>query len=443
MGIFTYFSIRYVNQNTMNNVMVETDRFSNTIKLGTHYSMMSNVRDDITHIINNIARQENVKYIRIYHKDGQIKFSNIPEEIETVADINDYACTICHKFDSPPVVLGLKERTRIFSSPEGQRFLGIMNPIYNEPDCSSSSCHVHSPDTTILGVLDTVISLDQVDREIRFLEQIYSSVTIGIFLITSILIILYLLRFVSQPIKKLITGTQMIAKGEFFNPVTIERNDEIGQLATAISHMGEEIAKQQGDLLLTNKKLAKANEELETLSTIDPLTGLSNRRSLTHALELEYNRAVRYGHDLSVLMIDADLFKQINDRYGHLCGDMVLQEIAKTLKKTVRTTDIVARYGGEEIVILLLETNKEKALHLAEKLRQEVESCEIIYENKAVSITVSIGVVTYPEINVSGPMQLLETADLAMYKAKNTGRNKVGYFIPDSGKIMDSVDRIH
>ena len=435
MGTLAYFSISYVKQNIMHNAMVEADRFSNTIKLGTHYSMMSNVREDITQIINNIARQENVVHIRIYHKDGHVKFSNRAEEIETIADINDYACTICHKYDPPPAVLNLEERARFFSSPSGQRFLGIVSPIYNEPGCSAS-CHIHSPDTTILGTLDTVISLEHVDRKIRFLEQIFCSVTILIFLITSGLIFLYLLRFVSRPVKKMITGTQMIAKGEFFNPVTVERHDELGRLASAISHMGEKIASQQTVLREKNEELKKANRELEKLSSTDPLTGLYNRRYLIRLLESEYRRAKRYGHDLSVLLVDADLFKDINDRYGHLCGDMVLKEIARILKETVRSTDIVARYGGEEMVVLLLETDSREAVGIAEKLRQEVESCEITYEDQQVQITVSVGGATYSQTEFEDSMQLLAAADKAMYKAKDAGRNKVGYYTENSNIVI-------
>ncbi|MBI5558123.1 MAG: diguanylate cyclase [Deltaproteobacteria bacterium] len=440
MGSLAYFSINYFNQTIMNNAMAEADRFNNTIKLGTHYSMMTNVRDDITQIIRNIAKQENVEHIRIYHKDGHVIFSNKDEEIGTITHINNYACAICHKFAIPPTSLTIKERARIFSSPAGRRFLGIVTPIYNEQGCSSASCHAHSPDTTILGTLDTVIALDEVDREIHFLEQVFSAVIILIFLITSSLIVLYLLRFVSQPVKKMITGTQMIAKGEFFNAGTVERNDEMGRLASAISHMGEEIARQQDELVQANDELVKANQELQKLSNTDALTRLYNRRFLLETLDKEYRRAMRYVHELSVLLIDADHFKQVNDQHGHLCGDMVLKSIADTLGKSVRNTDIVARYGGEEMVVLLPETDRKRAVHIAEKLRKEIESSEIPCDGKHISITVSIGVATYPENNVSDPMLLVEAADLAMYEAKKTGRNKVCYRRDNSTTIVDNPE---
>ena len=427
MGTLAYFSISYVKRNIMNNVMAEADRFSDTIKLGTHYAMMSNVRDDIMKIIDNIARRPDVKQLRIYHKDGQIKFSNKETEIDLRVDIHDYACVICHNLDTPSKSLALKERVRIFSSSEGKRLLGIVSPIYNEPGCSSASCHAHSADQTILGILDVVISLDQVDKEIFFLEKMYGLLTVVIFLITAVLIFQYLVRFVTRPVNSLIDGTQMIASGEFFHPLVVNREDEMGRLAEAISKMGEEIASQQYELVRTNSELLKANNELEELSKIDPLTGLFNRRYLAEVFAAEYERARRYDHNLSVLMLDVDHFKGVNDSYGHLCGDVVLREIAILLKKTVRSTDIVARYGGEEMVVLLLETDCRRATVIAEKLRQEVASCEIGCDDIYISITVSIGVATYPALEVTGIMELLEAADLAMYRAKRTGRNKVVY----------------
>ncbi len=390
--------------------------------------MMINAGEDITHIINSIARQENVAHIRIFQKDGHIKFSNLPEEVTTYADINDYACAICHKHDPPPTDLSLNERARFFSSPEGQRYLGIVNPIYNEAGCSSASCHVHSPETKVLGTLDTVISLEQVDKNLHLLELFFASMTVLIFLVTAALVFLYLLRFVSRPVQKMITGTQIIANGEIFNPSAVERHDELGRLAAAISKMGEEISRQKNELLIKNRELTKANKELEKLSTIDSLTGLYNRRYFIGMLEAEHRRSVRYGHRLSILMIDVDFFKKVNDQHGHICGDQLLKEIAKIIKKTVRGTDMVARYGGEEMVVLLLETDSGEAASIGEKLRYAVESNGFIFEDEALSITVSIGGATQGETWFEKPMQLLAAADDAMYMAKRAGRNTVRYF---------------
>lgn len=425
MGFFSFFSINYVKENILNSVLTEADRFSNTIKLGTRYSMMNNVWADITQIINNVAQQESVESIRIFHKEGRIIFSSKDEERGTTADITDYACAICHKFPQPPKTLELQRRTRFITAPDGSRYLGIVNPIYNEPGCSSASCHAHPQDSTILGTLDVVISLDQVDREIAFLEKIYSALAVTSFLVTSILIFIYLNRFVSRPVKKMIVGTELIAKGQHFDSDIARRNDEMGRLATAISAMGKEIVAQQDELIKANSELLAANRKLEKLSTTDALTGLANRRCFLENFAKEYERAKRYNHHLSLLILDVDYFKNINDTYGHVCGDVILAEMAKLLKKSVRATDIVARYGGEEIAVLLPETDREHACAIAEKLRDAVASHHFFCEKIALSVTISIGTATHGERKFSQPNHLFRAADQALYTAKNTGRNRV------------------
>jgi histidine kinase len=123
LSIWAYFNINYQEKKLMQNIMAGTDRLTNTIRLGTQYAMMLNSRDDINQIINNIGRQKEIETIRIYNKEGQIKFSNQPSEIETTTNIKDEACYICHRTDPPLSDLELDGRTRIFASPQGYRLL--------------------------------------------------------------------------------------------------------------------------------------------------------------------------------------------------------------------------------------------------------------------------------------------------------------------------------
>ena len=124
VSTWAYFNIRYQEKRMMQNILVATDRLTNTIKLGTHYAMMLNSRDDINQIINNIARQKEIETIRIYNKEGQIKFTNRPAEIDTQTNIKAEACYICHKTEPVRSHLRLSERTRIFHSDRGYRLLG-------------------------------------------------------------------------------------------------------------------------------------------------------------------------------------------------------------------------------------------------------------------------------------------------------------------------------
>jgi len=164
--------------------------------------------------------------------------------------------------------------------------------------------------------------------------------------------------------------------------------------------------------------------ETKYLTIIDSLTGLYNRRYFQQSIEREFSRAKRYGNHLTIAMIDLDFFKKINDQYGHQFGDKVLVDVATIFKDSLRRTDYISRYGGEEFVLILPETDKENAYIPLERIRQKISEIPIYFENKPVTVTVSIGIANYcREHNDSDA--LIKSADVALYKAKESGRNKV------------------
>ncbi len=248
ISTWAYFNINYQEKKLLENIVVGTDRLTNTIKLGTHYAMMLNSRDDINQIINNIGRQKEIASIRIYNKEGEIKYSNRSTEIDTTTNIKAEACYICHRSEPPLSTLSLGERTRIFNSPKGYRLLGIISPICNEPGCATDACHIHPAGKKILGALDVVVSLEEPDKEIFLTEKAAVGLAGAIFLVTSAIIFLFQLRFVNQPIRKLIDGTRSIAKGVYPSRVDIDQVDEMGELAAAINQMSEKIAEKQAEL---------------------------------------------------------------------------------------------------------------------------------------------------------------------------------------------------
>jgi len=232
----------------MDDIVIGTDRLTNTIRLGAHYAMMLNSRDDINQIINNIGGQKEIETIRIYNKEGQIKFSNLTSEVDRKTNIEAEACYICHRSDPPLTKVALAKRTRIFNSPQGYRLLGIISPIANQPDCSTAACHVHPRGKKILGALDVVVSLQNTDEAILRSEKGSLGLAVFVFLVTSAIIFVFVLRFVNQPIQKLIKGTRHIAKGDYVSKVAVGQDDEMGQLAQAINKMSEEIAEKQTEL---------------------------------------------------------------------------------------------------------------------------------------------------------------------------------------------------
>jgi diguanylate cyclase (GGDEF)-like protein len=176
-------------------------------------------------------------------------------------------------------------------------------------------------------------------------------------------------------------------------------------------------------LTLTGRRWKGLLHALRQAATRDPLTGLWNRRELMHKLDHEMARCARYGHPLAVIMLDIDHFKRVNDTHGHQAGDQVLKELAVLIQAAVRDSDLVARYGGEEILVLCPETDGGVAGQLAERIRRQVEGATILTLSARIQVTVSLGVAAYPGLPTG--TDLVQAADAAMYRAKQSGRNRV------------------
>ncbi|MEJ2724916.1 MAG: sensor domain-containing diguanylate cyclase, partial [Deltaproteobacteria bacterium] len=192
-------------------------------------------------------------------------------------------------------------------------------------------------------------------------------------------------------------------------------------------------------------ELIEVNRQLKELSVTDGLTGLYNHRHLVHMLEAEYRRAARYKRSFAFLMLDIDHFKDVNDSFGHPCGDAVLQSVGQILKSSVRGTDIVGRYGGDEMAVILLETGPKMALRVAEKLRRQIAEHRFVWEGTSFRVTVSIGVAGAPERGIDDWNDLLNAADGVLYQAKDRGRNTVLAFEPDgatAGSLSESQLRL-
>ena len=268
IATWAFFNIRHQKEKMVKTMLAGTDRLTTTIRQGTHYAMMLNSRDEINQIINNIGRQPEIKNIRIYNKEGEIKYSNNPDEVEQTTNIKAEACHICHRTDPPVSSVPLEERTRIFPSEKGYRLMGIISPICNEPGCSTGDCHVHPEDKKILGALDVVISLENTDREILMEERGIIGLAGLVFLLTSAIIFVFVLRFVNYPIKRLIEGTRLIAGGDYTSKVQVKKADELGQLASAINQMSDEIASSQDELNKQRDEYQNLFERVPCLITV-------------------------------------------------------------------------------------------------------------------------------------------------------------------------------
>ncbi|MBN1901178.1 diguanylate cyclase [Candidatus Sumerlaeota bacterium] len=178
------------------------------------------------------------------------------------------------------------------------------------------------------------------------------------------------------------------------------------------------------------KRLETQTHVLSRMAAFDELTGSYNRRSMNQILELELSRSRRYNHHLSILMMDIDHFKEVNDRYGHITGDHVLQGFTCRVNSLLRTNDALCRYGGEEFLAILPETSEENAVRIANRVCSAISGEPFLIDDISVSITTSIGVISHSPLTAMTISELMERADRAMYKAKEKGRNCI-YFLSE------------
>lgn len=268
------------------------------------------------------------------------------------------------------------------------------------------------------GQVDQVVELSITElgkqrRLIRRLHMQTSIVITAMFVIIAFSILagtVFVRRWILMPLRALRKGAEEFAEGRLEHRVPVHADDEIGRVARTFNQMAEAVMHDR--------------DVMHSLAIQDQLTGLLNVRELYRRLELELARAGRHGHPLAVLMVDADFFKSINDRFGHPAGDLVLRELAYRLRGSLRPSDVAARYGGEEFVVMLPETDAAGAMAMCERLRAQVAETpfEISADNRQM-LTVSIGIAVYPH-DAGAADALIAAADKALYAAKHQGRNR-------------------
>lgn len=237
----------------------------------------------------------------------------------------------------------------------------------------------------------------------------------------------YLARRLCEDLKSLAQAAQRLQEGMSQTPLPITgHNREVLQLSRSLSHMTQQLLQANDEMKeqvrQRTQDLEHANSELQRQASTDPLTQLLNRRGFEPQALTAFALAVRSGRPLSVLSLDIDFFKRINDGYGHDIGDHVLQVLARTLQQRMRQTDLVARFGGEEFLVLLPDTDAPSAMQLAEALRQHVAALDI---HPVGHIHISIGISSLRSHTSDSLHEAIKRSDEALYQAKQTGRDRV------------------
>jgi len=268
-----------------------------------------------------------------------------------------------------------------------------------------------------------------------------SAIMLSFAIFAILLVAFWMIMMLARPLSRLIEHITQITNGNMdIEEIHVgKRHDEIGQLSKAFNQMHSTIQRQirelnnhrkmlEQEVYERTQELEEANKKLDLISRTDELTQLPNRRDMNETIENEVGRSARTHKPFCFIFIDIDHFKNVNDTYGHQAGDMILKSVSCTVRNLLRKYDVLSRYGGEEFLTLLPETDLEGAAVVAERFRKQIENTTIRYAEFDIKVTITLGVSLYdPKLGADRSIQL---ADKALYEGKESGRNKVVVWDP-------------
>ncbi len=246
--IFTTISVQWQSKQLMQNRTQAAWRYSDLIKRSTRYSMLLNRREDIYQILNTLGSEPGIEAIRIYNKKGEITFSTVKGEMGKNVNMDAEACNGCHIPGQTILSPNPGQLDRIFISPRGYRVLGMITAIHNEPSCATPECHAHAPSQTVLGVLDVMLPLNELDANVATMKREQWTNAMLMVLAITLFTGIFIWFVVNRPVRKLTLGTQEIIKGNLDHQISVHARDEIGQLAGSFNTMTKELKRANDEL---------------------------------------------------------------------------------------------------------------------------------------------------------------------------------------------------
>jgi len=280
---------------------------------------------------------------------------------------------------------------------------------------------------TLLGYTRLGIGVTPAVRRVTATFDLWSGIVLGAVLLAIPLAYL-VVRCVVVPIKELSRVVGRFANGDLEARSTVRRHDEIGELADAFNGMADELACNHQQIVVLNadleRRVRQRTRQLRELASREPLTGLYNRRHFDEVLTSRFSEATRYGSDLSCLMMDLDDFKRVNDRFGHHVGDELLILSAISVASQLRAADVGARFGGDEFIVLLPQTDSVRAQVLAKRIAEKF-ALDTAEQLPDVRTSLSIGIASLADAGAETAEQLIQAADRALYRAKALGKSRI------------------
>ncbi|MCW8926624.1 MAG: HAMP domain-containing protein, partial [Xanthomonadales bacterium] len=254
ISVYAYFNIQSETKTLLMEVERHATQFSEHLKSDMGYDMLHNDRVRIQDSISRIGSQGAINGIRVFNKDGEVIYSSIPKEIGKMVTMQATSCYRCHLTGQPIKKLQRQEHMRIYRpDPDGPRLLGIINPVYNEPSCWTSSCHAHPETKTVLGVLDVTMPLDKVDENIRRSQIAIVVLTFSVIILLSLIIGFLVRWWIDRPVQDLLTATREVSGGNLNYRVEVKREDELGMLAKSFNSMTDNLAEARLQLFQSDK----------------------------------------------------------------------------------------------------------------------------------------------------------------------------------------------
>lgn len=320
VGIFAFININLQRKRLIEGTQQNAIQLSQTIEKSITHDMLTARSDFVQKTIEDIGKQEGIEKVRIFDKEGRIIAADSTEEIGSVIDKKVEACYICHGERDPLKRLSTEDTTRIFKSETGDRVLGVINPIYNELACYSSSCHFHPKEQSVLGVMDILVSLADLDEQIEMGRRQILMYFIFSLLFISASISVVIFVFVNTPIHKLMEGTKKVANGDLNYRIGSHHSDEIGELGKSFDEMTAKLQKSRDEIEQWNVKLKdeikKATKKLEI--TNEELNIANKKLQALDDMKSDFMRRIEHGSRSHLSVIKSCLGLILGEQYSEL-----------------------------------------------------------------------------------------------------------------------------